>query len=88
MSVSSLRVTYFQADKMMGVSGLRAGQLRQSAPYRITTYRGPELGLMGELSAVLHKLHELDSTQAANGSDTEDRTQPLLQRLQRCLVRR
>ena len=88
MSVSLLRITYFQADKILNMSSRRVGELQKSAPYRITTYRGPELGLIGVLPAVLYKMYELNSAQAANCSDQEYSSQPLLQRLQQCLSRR
>jgi hypothetical protein len=83
MSVSLLRITYFQADKIHNVGARRVGQSAQSAPYRITTYKGPEMGLMGVLPAVLYKLHEVNSAQSANDELHEEIPASLLQKLKR-----
>lgn len=88
MSVLPLRITYFQADKMHGVKGSNAAQQNQSAPYRITTYKGPELGLMGELPAVLYKLFELNTAQAANDELQSDISPSLLQKIKRHCIGR
>ena len=88
MSVLPLHITYFQADRIYGIKGRYAGQQHQSAPYRVTTYKGPELGLIGELPAVLYKLHELNTAQAANDELHEDTASSLLQKLKRhCMGR-
>ncbi len=43
MSMSSVRLTHFQVEKLNCASGDHRG----SAPFRITTYRGNRLGLLG-----------------------------------------
>jgi hypothetical protein len=78
MSVSAIRITYFQADKLRC-----AGAALQSAPYRITTYRGPEVGLLGLLPAVLNKVHEMNTAEAANSAQFESSTPSLFERLTR-----
>lgn len=78
MSVSAIRITYFQADKITG-----HGAQRQASPYRVTTYKGPRLGLVGTLPAVLWKLHELNSGAAANADQFENPTPGFFERLTR-----
>jgi len=78
MSVSPLRITYFQADKIRF-----AGMQQQSAAYRITTYKGPELGLLGSLPAVLNKVHAVNIANASNSGEYESSAHGLLQRLTR-----
>ena len=86
MSVSAIRITYFQADKLFQLSDLRAVGESQSSPYRITTYRGPEIGLIGSMPAVLNKLHEVDSAIAANEGSQGQAAGGFFQRLkQACL---
>ena len=48
MSLSQLRLTQFHSEKLRCIGGDS-----QVAPYRITTYRGAELGLLGSVSTVL-----------------------------------
>jgi len=79
MSVSPLRITYFQTDKIRS-----AGMQQQSAAYRVTTYKGPEIGLLGALPAVLLKLHALNTAEASNSDFYENSTSRLLQKLTRC----
>jgi hypothetical protein len=87
-SVSALRITYFQADKLCNVIGGHNSAQRQSSPYRITTFRGRELGLIGCLPAVLNKLHEVNHAAAANQADLSATEQSLLQKFKRyCLQR-
>lgn len=87
-SVSALRITYFQAERLCHVSGGHSMAQRQSSPYRITTFRGPELGLIGSLPAVLHKVHEVNAAAAANQEEMPAAEQSLLQKLKRyCLQR-
>ncbi len=78
MSVSAIRITYFQADKLRCVSGQQ-----QSAPYRITTYRGPELGLLGALPAVLNRIHATSTAAAANSDQYQNSTSRLIEKLVR-----
>ena len=75
MSVTSIRLTYFQTEKLRCASG------QQSAPYRITTYKGPEVGMVGYMPAVICRMHGSVTVQAANESEQEYRSQPLWQRL-------
>jgi hypothetical protein len=82
-SVSAMRITYFQAEKLYNVSGGRSSAQRQSSPYRITTFRGPELGLIGCLPAVLHKVHEVNNAVAANQADMPTAENSLLQKFKR-----
>ncbi|HKX56954.1 MAG TPA: hypothetical protein VJN01_12665 [Xanthomonadales bacterium] len=85
-SVSTLRITYFQAEKLYQVSGGRSLAQRQSSPYRITTFRGPEVGLIGSLPAVLNKLHEVNNAAAANQAEMPEAENSLLQKFKRyCL---
>jgi len=76
MSVSAIRITYFQADKITC-----SGAQRQASPYRVTTYKGPQLGLFGELPAALYQLHELNSSEAANSDLYESSSPGLFERL-------
>ncbi len=86
MSVTPLHLHYFQADKIYIFNGRYTGQLQQSAPYQITTYNGPELGLIGVLPALLYRLYELNTAQAANDELLEANPPSLLQKLkQRCI---
>lgn len=86
--VSAIRITYFQAEKLYNVGGGRSSAQRQSSPYRITTFRGPELGLIGSLPAVLYKLHEINSAEAANQEDRPAAGHALLQKFKSyCLQR-
>jgi len=88
-SVTALRLTCFQAEKLSQVSGSHNASQRQSSPYRITTFKGPELGLIGKLPAVLYKLHEIDTAKAANGEDLPAaESNSLLQRIKRRCLRR
>lgn len=88
MSVSPVRITYFHADKLRSFGGRNVLPQSQSAPYRITTYKGPELGLVGALPAVLFKLHEVNAAQAANDEVLGETASTLLQKLrQHCLQR-
>lgn len=75
MTNSSIRITFFQAEKMRCASG------QQSVPYRVTTYKGPEVGLMGQVPAFARKMHDIDVGEAANYSDEEFNSQPLLQKV-------
>lgn len=79
-SVSAIRITYFQAEKISNVSGGHSAAQRQSSPYRITTYRGPELGLVGCMQAVVHKLYETDIFEAANQDEQSMPGNSLLQK--------
>ncbi|HET6566174.1 MAG TPA: hypothetical protein VFG52_12235 [Xanthomonadales bacterium] len=88
MSVSAIRITYFQADKLFQLSDLCAVGESQSSPYRITTYKGPEIGLVGSMPAVLNKLHEVNSAIAANEADQPQAADGLLQRLKRACRQR
>lgn len=88
MSVSAIRITYFQADKLFQLSDLRAVGESQSSPYRITTYRGPELGLMGSMPAVLNRLHEIDTAIAANEAGQAQAADGLFQKLKRACLQR
>jgi len=76
MSVSAVRITYFQADKITV-----HGSHRHASPYRVTTYKGPRLGLVGTLPAVLSKLHELNSAAAANADQFEHSAPGFFERL-------
>lgn len=78
VSVSSLRLTYFQADKLRHAGG---NSRSQSSPYRITTYKGPELGLVGALPTVLNRLHDVDALDAANQSARQPSDTSLLQKI-------
>ena len=76
MTNSSIRITFFQAEKMRCASG------GQSVPYRVTTYKGPEVGLMGQAPAFIKKMHDVDVGEAANLSDEQFNAQrPLLQKV-------
>jgi hypothetical protein len=89
MSVSLIRITYFRADKLRNFGGRQVLPQTQSAPYRITTYIGPELGLIGALPAVLFKLHEVNAAQSANDELYEETSFSLLRKFrQHCLQRR
>ncbi len=83
MSVLNLRLSYFQADKICSVKGGYPGAKLPSASYRITTYKGPELGLMGEIPGVLYRMYELNCCQAANAEIHEHNSPSLLQKLKR-----
>lgn len=86
MSVTPLHLNYFQADKIYIYNGRYTGQLQQSNPYQITTYNGPELGLIGVLPALLFRLYELNSAQAANDELMVENSTSLLQKLKhRCI---
>lgn len=88
MSVSPVRITYFHADKLRSFGGRSVLPQAQSAPYRITTYTGPELGMMGALPAVLFKLYEVNAAQSANDELHEETALKLLQKFrQHCLQR-
>lgn len=87
-SVRALRMTYFQAQKLHSVNGDRALSQCQSAPYRITTFNGPDLGLIGYLPAVLYKLHEINASSAANREDTPESAPSLLQKIKRYCLKR
>ena len=78
MSVSAISITYFLADKI-ACSGMQ----RQSSPYRVTTYKGPVLGLLGTLPAVLYKLHETNPAEAANADLYENSFPGLFEKLTR-----
>jgi hypothetical protein len=89
MSVSQVRITYFQADKLRSFSGHSVSTEAQSAPYRITTYRGPEVGLAGPMSAMLVKMHGVKADDSANEVVFEAAPAGLLQKFkQHCLRRR
>jgi hypothetical protein len=89
MSVSQVRITYFQADKLRCSGARRLATQAQSAPYRITTYRGPELGLAGSIPAMLVKIHGVDAEHSANEEAFEAAPTSLLQKFrQHCLRRR
>ncbi len=76
MSVSAISLTYFLADKIAcpRVQG-------QSSPYRITTYKGPQLGLLGCLPAALCQVYELNAADAANSELYENSSPGLFERL-------
>ncbi len=78
MSVSAVRITYFKADRIAC-----AGAQRETSPYRVTTYRGPQLGLLGAIPAMICRLHELKSAEAANSNRYENPAPSLLERLTR-----
>ena len=73
MTVSPLSLTYFHSEKLRCASGQQ-----QASPYRITTYKGSKIGLMGKISGILAPVNELH---AANLSDSEYAEQSLLFRL-------
>jgi hypothetical protein len=76
-----LRITYFQAEKLYNVGGGRTAAQRQSSPYRVTTYRGPELGLLGSLPAALHRRHDINLVDAANQEEFAPTRASLLQKI-------
>lgn len=78
MSVSAIRITYFLADRIAcpRVQG-------QASPYRVTTYKGPQLGLLGALPAEIYSLHELNTAEAANAVLYENSLPGLFERLTR-----
>lgn len=82
-SVSALRITYFQAERLCNVSGGRSLAQRQSSPYRITTYKGPEVGLIGPMTAVLNRLYEVNAAEAANLDESFAPEHSLLQKFKR-----
>lgn len=82
-SVSAVRITYFQAEKIYNVSGGRSPAQRQASPYRITTYKGPELGLVGSLTAVVHKMYEVNAAEAANQDEISSSEYSLLRKFKR-----
>lgn len=76
MSVSAVRITYFQADRIAC-----QGSSEVVSPYRVTTYRGPQLGLLGAIPAVICRLHELRSAEAANSVAFDIPAPGLIERL-------
>ncbi len=80
-SLSSLRITYFSAEKLYNVSGGRNSAQRRSSPYLVTTYRGPELGLTGSLPPVLYRLHEINCAEAANQEEWAPTRASMLQKI-------
>ena len=82
-SVTALHITWFQAEKLYNVSGGYSKAQHRSSPYRITTYKGPELGLIGSLPAVLYKLHEINTAEAANQEEVPVTGFSLLQKFKR-----
>lgn len=82
-------MTYFQAEKLYHFGGGRNPAQHQSSPYRVTTYVGPELGLVGALPAALYRLHGVNTADAANQQDWNPAQFTLLQKIRRhCQLRR